>query len=133
LAGNPVTRIPDFVQPWSSFNSPAESNYAPIKGECFGVASALHKSRYYSLGCDKLLVSTDHKQLLGVLNDRSLESIDNPRLICKGENFALSRAVTPVQCEVQMMALGQGDINPGQHLSRGTISLQSGSQGDINF
>ena len=95
----------------------AESNYAPIKGECFGVASALHKSRYYSLGCDKLLVGTDHKQLLGVLNDRSLESIDNPRLICKGENFALSRAVTPVQCEVQMMALGQGDINPGQHLS----------------
>ena len=65
----------------SSFNSPAESNYAPIKGECFGVTSALHKSRYYSLGCDKLLVGMDHKQLLGVLNDRSLESIDNPRLI----------------------------------------------------
>ena len=29
----------------SSFKSPAESNYAPIEGECLGVASALHKTR----------------------------------------------------------------------------------------
>ena len=32
----------------SSFNSPAESNYNPIEGECLGVASALHKTRYYT-------------------------------------------------------------------------------------
>ena len=43
----------------SSFNSPAEANYAPIEGECLGVASALHKTRYYTQGCDKLLVCTD--------------------------------------------------------------------------
>ena len=65
----------------SSFNSPAKYNYAPIEGECLGVASALRKTRYYTQGCDKLLVCTDHKPLLGVLNDRSLESIDNPRLL----------------------------------------------------
>ena len=64
----------------SSFTSPAESNYAPIEGECLGVANALHKTRYYTQGCDKLVIGTDHKPLLGVLNDRSLESIDNPRL-----------------------------------------------------
>ena len=58
----------------SSFNTPAESNYAPIEGECLGVASALHKTRYYTQGCDKLLIGTDHKPPLGVLNDRSMES-----------------------------------------------------------
>ena len=65
----------------SSFNSPAESNYAPIEGECLGVASALHKTRYYTQGCDKLVIGTDHKTLLGVLNDRSLDSLDNLRFI----------------------------------------------------
>ena len=65
----------------SSFNSPAESKYAPIEGECLGVASALHKTRYYTQGCDKLVIGTDHKPLLGLLNDRSLDSLDNPRLI----------------------------------------------------
>ena len=65
----------------SSFNTPAESNYAPIEGECLRVASALHKTRYYTQGCDKLVISTDHNPVLAVLNDRSLDSLDNPRLI----------------------------------------------------
>ena len=65
----------------SSFTSPAESNYAPIEGECLGVANALKKIRYYTQGCEKLIVGVDHKPLLGVLNDKSLESIDNPRLM----------------------------------------------------
>jgi hypothetical protein len=64
----------------SSFTSPAEYKYAPIEGECLGVANALHKTRYYTQGCDKLVIGMDHKPLLGVLNDRSLNSIDNPRL-----------------------------------------------------
>ena len=62
----------------SSFTSPAESNYAPIEGE---VASALKKTRYYTQGCEKLIIGVNHKPLLGVLNDKSLESIDNPRLM----------------------------------------------------
>ena len=65
----------------SSFTSPAESNYYPIEGECLGVANALKKTRYYTQGCEKLLVGVDHKPLLGVLNDKSLENIDNPRLM----------------------------------------------------
>ena len=65
----------------SSFTSPAESNYAPIEGECLGVANALKKTRYYTQGCEKLIIGVDHKPLLGVLNNKSLESIDNPRLM----------------------------------------------------
>ena len=45
-----------------------------------GVVNALHKSRYYTQGCGKLVIGVDHKPLLGVLNNKSLESIENPRL-----------------------------------------------------
>ena len=94
------------------------------------MASALHKTRYYTQGCDKLLVSTDHKSLLGILNEREMEKINNPKLIhlkekTLGWSFkiihipgrklcgpdALSRAVAPVQGEVNMMSWSQGDNN----------------------
>ena len=65
----------------SSFTSPAESNYAPIEGECLGVVNALKKTRYYTQGCEKLIVGVDHKPLLGILNDKALGGIDNPRLL----------------------------------------------------
>ena len=32
------------------FNSETESNYAPLEGELLGIASALHKSRYFTSG-----------------------------------------------------------------------------------
>ena len=54
--------------------------------------SALHKTtRYYTQGCDRLLIGTDHKPLLGVLNDRSMDSLDNPRLIRLKEKTLGSR------------------------------------------
>ena len=65
----------------SRFTKPAESRYAPIKGEALAVAYALNNARYFVLGCDNLVVATDHMPLLGVLNDRNLEDIDNPRLL----------------------------------------------------
>ena len=49
--------------------------------EALAVAVALENSRYYTLGCPKRIVATDHKPLLGILGDRALESIDNPRLV----------------------------------------------------
>ncbi|CAG2197273.1 unnamed protein product [Mytilus edulis] len=60
---------------------PAESRYAPIEGEALAVVYALHQTRYYVLGCKDLLVATDHKPLLQILNDRSLTDIDNRRLL----------------------------------------------------
>ena len=64
----------------SNFLSPAEAKYYPIEGECLGVVNALYKTRYYTQGCDKLIVGTDHKPLVPILSDRDLESITNPRL-----------------------------------------------------
>ncbi len=65
----------------SRFTHPAESRYAPVEGEALAVAYALHQTRYYVLGCTDLIVATDHKPLLQIMNDRSLTDIENRRLL----------------------------------------------------
>lgn len=64
----------------SRFTHAAESRYAPIEGEALAVADALDKARYFVLGCDNLIVAVDHKPLLKIFGDRSLEHISNNRL-----------------------------------------------------
>ncbi|XP_033741633.1 uncharacterized protein LOC117328046 [Pecten maximus] len=64
----------------SRFTHSAESRYAPIEGEALAVADALDKVRYFVLGCENLVVAVDHKPLLRVLGNRSLEDIPNCRL-----------------------------------------------------
>ena len=58
----------------------AEENYAPVEGEALAVACALDKARHFVLGCNDLIVATDHKPLPKVLGDRKMEDIKNPRL-----------------------------------------------------
>ena len=65
----------------SRFTTGAESRYAPIEGEALAVVDALRKARHFVLGCKDLIVAVDHKPLLKVLGDRSLENINNPRLL----------------------------------------------------
>ena len=64
----------------SRFINKAESNHAPIEGELLAVTYGLKKTRYYTLGSEKLTVCVDHKPLLGVLGETELEKIDNTRL-----------------------------------------------------
>ena len=65
----------------SRFTSGAESRYAPIEGEALAVVDALKKARHFVLGCSDLIVAVDHKPLLKIFGDRSLEDIPNPRLL----------------------------------------------------
>lgn len=64
----------------SRFTHPAESRYAPIEGEALAVADSLDKARYFVLGCKDLTIAVDHKPLLKIFSDRSLEDISNNRL-----------------------------------------------------
>ena len=64
----------------SRFTHPAESRYAPIEGEALAVTDALDKARYFVLGCKNLTVAVDHKPLLKIFGDRSLDHISNTRL-----------------------------------------------------
>ena len=64
----------------SRFLKEAESRYAPIEGEALAVAYALEKCKMFVLGCPDLTIATDHQPLINILNDRSLETISNPRV-----------------------------------------------------
>ncbi|KAK6182642.1 hypothetical protein SNE40_010282 [Patella caerulea] len=65
----------------SRFTHPVESRYAAIEGEALAVVYALHQTRYYVLGCKDLIIATDRKPLLQILNDRSFTEIANRRLL----------------------------------------------------
>ena len=64
----------------SRFTNPAESRYSPTEGEALALVWSLHHSRMFTQGCKSLVVSVDHKPLLGIFNDRDLSSITNPQL-----------------------------------------------------
>lgn len=64
----------------SQFTNQAESNYASVKSELLAITYGLSKTKYYTLGSDKIILCVDHKLLLGIINDFPLEKIDNRRL-----------------------------------------------------
>ena len=64
----------------SWFTHSAESRYAPIEGEALAVADGLSKARFFILGCTDLTGVVDHKPLLKIFGDRSLEDIPNSHL-----------------------------------------------------
>ena len=63
----------------SRFTHHAESRYAPVEGEALAVADALDKARHFILGCHDLTIAVDHRPLLKIFGDRSLD-ISNVRL-----------------------------------------------------
>jgi hypothetical protein len=65
----------------SRFTKGAEMRYSPTEGEALAVAWALNHAHIFTKGCPKLIISTDHLPLLGILNDKPLENIKNPRLV----------------------------------------------------
>jgi hypothetical protein len=55
--------------------------FSPTEGECLAATFGLTRCRMFTLGCPNLILAVDHRPLTGILNDRSLESIENPRLL----------------------------------------------------
>ena len=64
----------------SRFLSLAEGHYAAIEGEALAVAWGLEQTRYFTQGCDNLVVITDHKPLVKIFSDRIVDEITNSRL-----------------------------------------------------
>ena len=65
----------------SRFLSPSERNYWPTEGEMLGVCWALEDTKFFTLGCTDLHVQTDHKPLVKLLGDKTLDEIQNRRLV----------------------------------------------------
>ena len=64
----------------SRFLRAAEQNYAAIEGEALAVAWSLEQTRYFTMGCNDLVVVVDHAPLVKILGDKRLDEIDNTRL-----------------------------------------------------
>ena len=64
----------------SRFNMDAETRYAFIEGEAQAVAWALEQRKLFTQGCDRLTVATDHKPLVSLLGQKSLDQVANARL-----------------------------------------------------
>ena len=70
---------------------------APIEGEALAVAWSLEHTKYFTLGCDDLIVVGDHKPLTKILGDRTLDEIANIRL------FRLKQRTLPWIFEIYWM------------------------------
>ena len=57
------------------FTKPAESRYSPMEGEALAVVEGLQGTKDYTLGMDNLIVTTNHRPLLGVF-EKPLGEID---------------------------------------------------------
>lgn len=64
----------------SRFLSSAEQRYAPIEGEALAIAWSLEQTKFFTQGCEDLMVITDHKPLVKIFGDRTLDEITNTRL-----------------------------------------------------
>ena len=73
----------------SRFLKDSETRYAAIEGEALAVAWALEQTKYFTMGCDNLVVVVDHRPLTKLLGDRTLDEIPNPRL------FSLTQRTLP--------------------------------------
>ena len=75
----------------------AEQRYAPVEGEALAVAWGLEQSKFFTQGCDDLIIMTDHKPLVKLLGDRTLDEISNTRL------FRIKQRTLPCQFTILHM------------------------------
>ena len=68
------------IQCGSRFLTDTESRYAVVELELLAVVWALQKCRNYLLGLRKFELQVDHRPLLPILDKKTLEQIENPRL-----------------------------------------------------
>ena len=70
----------NLIQCRSRFLSDAETRYAVIELELVAVVWALKKCKMYLLGFPHFQLVVDLKPLVSILNDRTLNTIENPRI-----------------------------------------------------
>ena len=64
----------------SRFLTSTEQRYCPVEGEALSLAWGLEQTRFFTQGCDNLIIVTDHQPLVKIFGDRSLNEITNTRL-----------------------------------------------------
>ena len=115
----------------SRFLNSAEQCYTAIEGEALAMAWGLEQMRYFTQGCDNLVIVTDHKPLIKIFGDRTLDEITNSRL------FRLKQRTLPWCLEIRHLpgksnhAADATSRHPSQSSTENTVSLGSPSFPDI--
>ena len=91
----------------SRFLKPSETRYSPVEGEALSAAWSLEHTKYFTQGCDDLVLVTDHKPLVPLFEVRTLDQISNDRL------FSIKQRTLPWRFTV---AHKPGKITPFQTL-----------------
>ena len=100
--------------------SSAEQRYAVIEGEALAVVWGLEQTRYFTQGCDNLVVIIDHKPLVKIFCDRTLDEISNSRL------FRLKQRTLPWRFDIKHL--------PGKtNLAADATSRHPSQSGSVNI
>ena len=116
------------VHAGSRFTQDGERNlFSPTEGECLAAVYGLEKCRMFTLGCPDLVLAVDHQPLTGILNDRSLDSIDNPRLL------KLKEKTLPFTFRITHVPGTSNAVKGADALSRNpTESVKTNSENDVS-
>ena len=124
----------------SRFLSDTESRYAAVEGEALAIAWGLEQSRYFTQGCDNLVVVTDHKPLVKVFGDRTLDEITNTRLFrlkqrtlpwyfsvayLPGKTNTAADAASRHPCPISLAVSQMSIDNISEHLTMAAISREA--------
>ena len=89
----------------SRFTTEAESRYAPVEGEALALVYGLEQCRMFVMGCKSLTVAVDHKPLVKIFSDQSLDNVRNPRILrLKEKSLRYKFAIKHVP--------GRGNVGP---------------------
>ena len=108
----------------SRFLSPAEQRYAAIEGEALAVTWGIEQTKYFTQGCDNLIIITDHKPLVKIFGDRTLDEITNSRL------FRLKQRTLPWRFDIEHLpgksnsAADAASRHPSPSSLIGSLSLE---------
>ena len=69
------------IQCGSRFLTDAESRYAMVELELLGVVWAVRKCRLYLMGLQHFDIIVDHQPLVPILNEKTMDAIENPRIM----------------------------------------------------
>ncbi len=109
------------VHAGSRFTQKGERNlFSPTEGECLAAVFGLEKCRMFTSGCPDLTLAVDHQPLTRILNDRSLDSMENPRLM------KLKERTLPYSFRIVHVSGTSNAIKGADALSRSPV----GSDGD---
>ena len=85
----------------SRYLTPAETRYAPIELELLAVTWAVNKCRTYLLGRQNFELIVDHRPLVGILDHKTLDQIENPRIQRMKQKLCLYSFTTTWVCGKQ--------------------------------